>query len=129
MPILSALAIQKLGGIPDESFISGRGILPASCFAGKMAIMKTTLDLPEQLVREMKLRAVQEGRKLKEVARDALIAGLAGAGSPRRKPNKIVRDKKTGLPVIQCQRAATLTPKDVAEILINQEVAWANDSG
>ena len=30
--------------------------------------MKTTIDLREDLVREMKFRAVPEGRKLREVA-------------------------------------------------------------
>lgn len=91
--------------------------------------MKTTLDLPEQLVREMKLRAVREGRKLKEVARDALTAGLAAGEGPARKPVEIVKDKKTGLPVIRCQRAANLTPRRVAEILAMQEAGWANDAG
>ncbi|HEY1687077.1 MAG TPA: hypothetical protein VGG19_20120 [Tepidisphaeraceae bacterium] len=88
--------------------------------------MKTTLDLPDELVKQMKLRAVEEGRKLKEVARDALIAGLATTKIPLKKP-VIRRDKKTGLPVIQCSRKANLTPKDISDILINQEVAWFND--
>ncbi len=39
--------------------------------------MKTTLDLPEDLVREMKLRAVHEGRKLREVATEIFRRGLA----------------------------------------------------
>jgi len=39
--------------------------------------MKTTIDLPEDLVREMKLRAVREGRKLKDVAEEVFRRGLA----------------------------------------------------
>ncbi|MCU0982596.1 MAG: hypothetical protein MUF25_25845 [Pirellulaceae bacterium] len=39
--------------------------------------MKTTFDLPEDLVREMKFRAVREGRKLREVAEEVLRRGLA----------------------------------------------------
>ena len=39
--------------------------------------MKTTLDLPEELIKELKLRAVHEGKKLKEVATEALQRGLA----------------------------------------------------
>jgi len=38
--------------------------------------MKMTLDLPPGLIREMKLRAVNEHRKLKEVAADLLARGL-----------------------------------------------------
>ncbi len=39
--------------------------------------MKTTLDLPEDLVREMKFRAVREGRKLREVAEEVFRRGMA----------------------------------------------------
>ncbi|MEX1119731.1 MAG: hypothetical protein WEB60_13165 [Terrimicrobiaceae bacterium] len=38
--------------------------------------MKTTIDLPPDLVREMKLLAVHKGRKLKDVAVDLLERGL-----------------------------------------------------
>jgi hypothetical protein len=33
-----------------------------------MAAMKTTLDLPDDLMREVKIRAVKENRKLKEAS-------------------------------------------------------------
>ncbi len=39
--------------------------------------MKTTIDLPEDLVREMKFRAVREGRKLRDVAEEVFRRGLA----------------------------------------------------
>jgi plasmid stability protein len=89
--------------------------------------MKTTLDLPEPLVRAMKMRAVREGRKLKDVARDALAAGLATEGKSHKKPAAIVKDKKTGLPVIQCRNSGTLTPDQVTNILIAQEISRASD--
>ena len=38
--------------------------------------MKSTIDLPSDLVREMKLRAVHEGRKLKDIAAELLQAAL-----------------------------------------------------
>lgn len=47
--------------------------------------MKTTFDLPPDLVREMKLLAVHEGRKLKDVAADLLMRGLK-AGENKAKP-------------------------------------------
>jgi plasmid stability protein len=43
--------------------------------------MKTTMDLPEELVREMKFRAVREGRKLREVAEEIFRRGLAASAS------------------------------------------------
>ncbi len=41
--------------------------------------MKTTLDLPDDLVREMKLRALMQGRTLRDLAADFLRQGLGGA--------------------------------------------------
>lgn len=41
--------------------------------------MKTTFDLPPELVKEVKLRAVHEGRKLKDVAAELLRRGLGQA--------------------------------------------------
>lgn len=38
--------------------------------------MKTTLDLPEDLVMEIKLKAAREHRKMKDVAAEALRDGL-----------------------------------------------------
>jgi plasmid stability protein len=38
--------------------------------------MKTTLDLPEDLVTEIKLKAAREHRKMKDVAAEALRRGL-----------------------------------------------------
>ena len=51
--------------------------------------MKTTLDLPDELVREMKLRAVVQGRTVKDLAAELLRHGLGlelrgGAGRASR---------------------------------------------
>ncbi len=96
--------------------------------------MKTTLDLPDDLVRRLKLRALQDGRKLKDAVADILRAGLAA--QKRQSPTDVaivVKDRKTGLPVIQCRRAAPrgqeLTPERVAEVLNQQEAEWARDAG
>jgi hypothetical protein len=44
--------------------------------------MKTTLDLPDDLVREVKLHALDQGQKLKEAVAALLRKGLAaGAGA------------------------------------------------
>ena len=51
--------------------------------------MKTTIDLPADLVQEMKLRAVNERRKLKDVASEIFQKGLeATSRSSRLKPQK-----------------------------------------
>jgi hypothetical protein len=67
--------------------------------------MKTTLDLPDALVKQMKLRALHEGKKFKDAVADTLRAGLAATAAGRKaaKPKRAVlkRDRKTGLLVIQ----------------------------
>ena len=87
--------------------------------------MKTTLDLPGDLIREVKLKAVREGQKLKDAVAELLRIGLAtnssksskGAQRPRRKP-----------PVIRCRHAAApsaeMTPQRVADVLLQQEAQW-----
>jgi hypothetical protein len=48
-------------------------------------------------------------------------------------PDGISIDKKTGLPVIACQQAATaqdeMTPDRVADVLLSQEVEWQGAVG
>jgi plasmid stability protein len=41
--------------------------------------MKTTLELPDDLVKEIKILAVNEGKKLKDAVADLLRQGLAAA--------------------------------------------------
>jgi plasmid stability protein len=91
--------------------------------------MKTTIDLPDDLVRRLKLRAVHERRKLKDVAAEFLRSGLDAPSSGHSPAAPaIVKDKKTGLPVIQCRRAAAPTPDQVAGLLAGQETEWADES-
>ncbi|WP_395738996.1 antitoxin [Prosthecobacter sp.] len=85
--------------------------------------MKTTLDLPSDLVREIKLRAVNEGGKLKDTVADLLRRGLRD--SRARKGTKPARVK---LPLVQCSRAAVLTPDQVAAALLKQETEWHHDA-
>lgn len=92
--------------------------------------MKTTLELPDELIREVKLRAVREGRKLKEAVADLLRKGLAVKSPQIRKPqaSALTKDKRTGLPIIVCRHPAPpeqeWTPDQVAELLLEQEVSW-----
>ena len=41
--------------------------------------MKTTLDLPDELMREVKIRAAQEQKKLKDTITELLRVGMAAA--------------------------------------------------
>ena len=49
--------------------------------------MKTTLDLPSDLVHALKLHALHEGRKIKDVVAAFIASGLA-AQAPKSKPEK-----------------------------------------
>ena len=43
--------------------------------------MKTTLDLPDDLMRAVKIRAVHEGKKLKDAVTELIQRGLAAGQS------------------------------------------------
>jgi plasmid stability protein len=97
--------------------------------------MKTTLDLPDSLVKQVKLRALRDGRKLKDAVADLLRKGLDVAmdTSPQAEAPVVTTDDKTGLPLIECKQAATpqeeLTPERAADILLAQEAGWLHAAG
>lgn len=84
--------------------------------------MKTTIDLPHDLVREVKLRAVREGRPVKYLVADLLRESLRGQSIQKMEPiqNDRIIFSETGVPVIQC-RANALARQMSAEQLIAQE--------
>jgi hypothetical protein len=90
-------------------------------FDGKVGKMKTTLELPDDLLREVKLRAVRENRKLKDAVADLLRRGLSqatatGSALPRR----------VELPLVRCAHPARpdeeMTPERVAAVLLQADV-------
>lgn len=90
--------------------------------------MKTTLDIPDDLLRSMKMQAVQEGRKFKDVAAEIFRRGLARpklAANPAGRP-------RVKLPLIRCRHpadpGATLTPDQVANALLKQELEWSHEA-
>ena len=69
--------------------------------------MKTTLDLPDELVREMKLRAVMQGRTLEDLATELIRQGLGMVKvEPRTAPtlplSSMVGIDTNGIPVVRC---------------------------
>jgi plasmid stability protein len=83
--------------------------------------VKTTLDLPDELMRSVKIRAVQENRKLKDMLAELLRRGLASA---EQDSAGVVRNRAS-FPLIRCAHPATpedeMTPDRVAEILLADE--------
>ena len=85
--------------------------------------MKTTLDRPGDLVREIKLRAVNEGSKLKDTVAELLRRGLSD-----RTVKSNAKASRVKLPLVHCRRTAVLTPDEVAAALLKQETEWYHDA-
>jgi len=86
--------------------------------------MKTTLDLPEELVREMKIRAAREGRKLREVATEVIQKGLSVSA-----PAKKVASRRIKFPLFKGGKATRqFTPEELDEILLQEEVKWHHEA-
>jgi hypothetical protein len=85
--------------------------------------MKTTLDLPDDLMRAVKIRAVEENRKLKDMIADLLRRGLA------QQPGMPLARQRVRLPLVQCAHEARpgeeMTPERVAELLLEEEAGGA----
>jgi len=98
-----------------------------------MAGMKTTLDLPDDLVRAVKLRALREGRKLKDAVADLLRKGLASSSAPRSQvavtpTARLTTDPTTGLPLIICDPNAPASKMTIEELLaLEQETQSQED--
>ena len=82
--------------------------------------MKTTLDLPDDLVRAVKMRAVQQNRKLKDEVADLLRHGLA-----QKREVSATERKRIKLPLIECAHEARageeMAPNRVDEALLAEE--------
>jgi len=82
--------------------------------------MKTTLELPDELMRAARVRAAQEGRKLKDVMADFIRRGLS---EPTRPPG--VTPRRVRLPLIECAHEARpgeeMTPERVAQVLAQED--------
>jgi len=84
--------------------------------------MKTTLELPDDLMREIKVRAAREDRKLKDLVTELLRKGLAAQEVEPRKPYRVKLPMIHGTPA---KPEEEITPERLHEILLEQEVRWA----
>ena len=84
--------------------------------------MKTTLELPDDLMRTIKIRAVNEDRKLKDVVAELLRRGLA-----TEEPTQALIERRISLPLIRTKKAIRpeleATPQRIAELLEEEEAA------
>ena len=75
--------------------------------------MKTTIELPDELFRRLKMRAAEEGRTMKDILTELVRGSLASTSAKRKKAKP--------LPIIKGGRPAKpgegMTPDRVAEIL------------
>lgn len=80
--------------------------------------MKTTLELPDELMRAIKVRAAQQDRKIKDVVTELLQRGLAEPERPAPAARRVQ------LPLVHCGAAtadAEMTPQRVADALLGEE--------
>ena len=84
--------------------------------------MKTTLDLLDELMRTVMIRAAEENLELKEVVANLLRLGLTAAS-----PVKTMVRNHVQFPLVECAHPAKpgdeLTPERVADILADGEVS------
>ena len=79
--------------------------------SGNLAFVKTTLDLPDGLMREVKLRAIREHKELKDAIVEFIRKGMAAGKDLPTKAPKPVR-----------LRDGRITTKE-----IEAAIAWGRD--
>jgi hypothetical protein len=81
--------------------------------------MKATIEIPDEIMREIKVRAAKEDRKLKDLVAELLQRGLAQGEEGIPKPRHRVK-----LPLFEGRPAAPgqeATPEVIKQILLDEE--------
>lgn len=84
---------------------------------------KTTLELPASLMREIKVRAAAEDRRIKDIVAEALERGLHDSTASRHSAVQ----HRIELPLVDSHPAdpgAEMTPDRLAQALLAQEAQW-----
>ncbi len=92
--------------------------------------MKTTFDLPDELVHAVKMRAVMQRRSVKDLVADLLRQGL-GMTSPAQAaalaPDSMIEVGPHGLPLVRCQGRAPAMAMSAQELAQLEQAAQADD--
>ena len=84
--------------------------------------MRTTLDLPDPLFRELKARAAMQGMKMKELITRLIETGLRQPSEPREKKPRL----RSPLPVLEKANTGkplpALTPEEMAQLEIEEDL-------
>lgn len=92
--------------------------------------MKTTIDLPDELVIEVKLRAVAQGRALKDLMADFIRLGLghpAKLASAEAAISQRLSFSPDGLPQIRCRANAPASRLSVHDLLALEQRALTDE--
>jgi hypothetical protein len=90
--------------------------------------MKTTLDLPDDLMMEVKIRAARQGKKMKDVMAETLRKGLFPESTAREYPKPIItRHPVLGFPMVTCEPAPPISRITLEEQLTLEQAALAAD--
>ena len=82
--------------------------------------MKTTLDLPDELIRAAKLRAVSQGRTLRDLVSDYLRQGLGMNEKPSLEvcaSSSTIEINARGFPQYKCRATPNSDPENLAALL------------
>jgi hypothetical protein len=91
--------------------------------------MKTTLDLPDHLMLQVKQRALQQGRPIKELVADYIRQGLHGPATlSRAAKREVLEVDAEGLPLFRPDPRLSRHPMDVATALrLEQDTLMQED--
>jgi hypothetical protein len=93
--------------------------------------MKTTLDLPDDIVLEMKLRALVQGRTMRDLAADFLRQGL-GLVAPKHvttmPPDSPIQINEKGFPIFRSGNNAPAQHMRIEQLLqLEQDALTSED--
>jgi plasmid stability protein len=93
--------------------------------------MRTTVDLDEELLREVKRRAADSGRTMSETVRDLLRASLVAVPARQRRPGRVKLITFSGEPEPGLQPGVDVSDNaDLLEIMDeNRTAAWREQMG
>lgn len=91
--------------------------------------MEITLDLPDDLMREVKIRATQQGKKLKDVMEDILRSGLGATPQNIGAPRAIIaKHPVLGFPTVDCAPNSAASQMTLEELLqLEQDSLYQED--